>query len=185
MTLDHNDDQIIEGLLSDLDDHDADQLRSILLGLRSLAHEPAPTPSAELAALLSGTVTALNSRRRSSHRGVIFSLALVGAMGIGAGTAAAVSPGFRAGAAQVISGIVNGLSVGPKPVVHPVPRPSATPTHPADGLGKSHATQHPTPSPTLPPQAHGGSGNSSHSRSTNHPTPPTAPPRNPHAPTKP
>jgi hypothetical protein len=185
MTLDRNDDQIIDDLLTDFEGHDVEQLRSALLGLRAMTREPAPTPSAELAALLGGTVTALPARRRSGHHGVIFTLALVGALGVGAGTAAAVSPDFRSGAAQVISGIVSGLSLGSKPVVHPAPHPSATPTHVSGDSGQRHSTPHPTSSPTSPEQAHGGSGNSSHTRSKTHPTHPTAPPRNPHAPSKP
>jgi hypothetical protein len=160
MTLDRNDSRIVDDLLSDFDEHETAQLRSVLLDLRSLSQQPAPTPSPALAAILDGTVATLNSRRRRGRRGVIFSLALVGLMGVGAGTAAAVSPDFRSGTSHVITGIANGLSLGSKPTVHPGSHPSTVPSHSPGGSASTHAKLHQTPSPSVPPQANGGSGKS-------------------------
>jgi hypothetical protein len=189
MTRERNDGRIIDELLSEFDEHGTEQLRSVLLDLRSLSEESAPAPSAELAALLDGNVATPRRRRRRVHRGAVFSLALVGLMGTGVGAAAALSPDFRAGTAHIVTGIVNGLSHGGGPSAQPAPRASVVPTHPSDGSVNGHPTPHPTPSPSLPPQAHGGPGKPSslptNSEATDHPTPPATPPRSTNAPSKP
>jgi hypothetical protein len=194
MTRDRDDGPIIDELLSEFDAHDTEQLRSMLLDLRSLSQEPAPTPSADLAALLEGGIATLHPRRRRCRRrGVIFSLALVGLMGTGAGAAAALSPDFRAGTAHIVTGIVNGLSHAAEPAAQPAPRASVVPTHSSGGSANSRSTSkptsHPTPSRSLPPQAHGGSAKPSdspaNSEATDHPTPPVTLPRSTHAPSKP
>lgn len=171
-----NPDDNIRDLLSGLADADADAVRPLLVSLQSLSHDAAPTPSAALAAVLEGNASRQVARRRHVHRRTLFfSLALIGLLGAGAGTAAAVSPEFRSGAAHAIGRILDAIPFVPHPVAHPVPsgppRVVHTPRPPAHG----GATPRPARSPSGTTPAHGnGQPPSGHPlpMSTNHPGPP-------------
>ena len=169
-------DENIRDILSTLPAEDANAVRPLLLSLHSLSQDAAPAPSAELEGLLTGNAsTGVVNPRRIHRRTLVFSLALIGALGAGAGTAAAVSPEFRSGAAHAIDGILNAIPFGPHAVVHPAP--SGPPTlvqtsgPPAEGSGASHRT----PLPGAPTSSHGnGKPSSGHAtpKSTSHPSPP-------------
>ena len=172
----------VRELLSELSETDAARLGPIVLSLQSLAYGEVPAPSAELAAALEARrSTPTTPTRRLRRRGLVLSLALIGALVAGTGTAFAVNPQFRSGAAHAINGIINAIPFGHPVVVHPAPiaSPSAVPV--PERPEKGHSTAHPTPSPDAPAQSNGnGKSSSGHAnpRSTDHPTPPAAPPVN-------
>jgi hypothetical protein len=176
----------IRELLAELDTAEAETLLPVLLSLRSMANHEAPTPSPQLAALLEGNGaprTAFPGRPR--HRGLVFSLALIGALVAGTGTAAAVSPDFRVSAAHAIAGIINAIPFGHPAAPNPSSSAPPTSTHKPASPGKSGGTRHPTPAPGDPTHTHGnGNGNSpadhANPRSTNHPTSPASPPAKGH-----
>lgn len=163
-------------LLSSLAEDDT--VRPLLVSLRSLSHDTAPALSPELAAMLEANASATVDRARWSHRRtVIFSLALIAALGTGAGAAAAaVSPEFRSGAVHAIGSLLNANPFVPHTVENSVPpsRPPApmrTPGSPAPGGGITH----PAPAPSgQPPERGNGTSRTDKPtpRSTNHPTPP-------------
>ncbi|TAL42130.1 MAG: hypothetical protein EPN91_09115 [Salinibacterium sp.] len=167
----------VDDLFSDIDESTVDAVTPLLLELRRLADGPVPTPSAELAALLAKNVTSLESRRsrrqsRHPFRGhpTITALVAVGVLAVGVGTAAAVSPEFRSGTTDVITGVLNGTPANQHSSGHtgqsgPDSQGNSG-GNSSDAPGRSHS-----PSPTH--SAHPGKGNgSTHSRATNHPTPP-------------
>ena len=174
----------IRDLLSELTEAEADAVRPLLLSLQSMSQESAPPPSPELAALLGANGSAQTvSPARARHRGWVFSLALIGALVAGTGTAFAVSPQFRSGAAHAIDGIVNTLPFAHHPVLYPTPSETPmvvhTPSQPAKGGG----TSQPTPAPGVGNQSNGnGESSSGHGNphSTSHPTPPASPPADGH-----
>ena len=162
-------------LLSELAEDDAEALRPLLLSLHSMSVQSAPVPSPELAAILERNARAEDvPPLRLRRRRLVFLLALTGALIAGAGTAAAVSPEFRSGAAQAFAGIVNAVPFGHSGVVRPSPSRSPvvvhTPAAPANGRG----TSHPIPSPRISTHPNGEGKPSSgqvNPKSTGHPTP--------------
>ncbi|MCU1585454.1 MAG: hypothetical protein JWM49_2010 [Microbacteriaceae bacterium] len=166
MTAGHDDDRIVTDLLTAIEG-DGDTLRPVLLELRSFANGPVPVPSPELAELMDSTVVSLATRRRTRRRAVIFSVAVVTAMGVGTtAAAAAVSPEFRATTQRVITGIVSGLTPpGDTSPVDPAstPNPSNV-TVPAKST-TTHPTPHPAPTDSLAPQPSPKPNRSSHGQS--------------------
>ena len=166
-------------LLSELAEDDAEALRPLLLSLHSMSVQSAPVPSPELAAILEKNARAADvAPLRLRGRRVVFLLTLIGALIAGTGTAAAVSPEFRSGAAQAFAGIVNAVPFGHSGVVRPSPSRSPvvvhTPAAPANGRG----TSHPTPLPGVSTHLYGeGKPSSGHvnPKSTGHPAPPADP----------
>jgi hypothetical protein len=161
MTAGHDDERIVTDLLTGIEG-DGDTLRPLLLELRSFANGPVPAPSPELAELMDSTVVSLATRRRAHHRAVIFSLAVVTAMGVGTtAAAAAVSPEFRATTQHLITGIVDGLTPGGASSVKPAstPNPSNV-TGPAKST-TTHQTPHPAPKASPSPQSTPGPNGSS------------------------
>ncbi len=181
----------VRELLAELDAAHAETVRPLLLSLQAMAYDETPQPSPELAALLKANGASRTvAPPRTRHRGLVFSLALIGALAAGTGTAAAVSPDFRVGAAHAIAGIINAIPFGHSTAPSPLPTAPPTSTHKPVSPGKSGSTTHPTPAPGDPTHSNGnGNGKSSsdhaNPRSTNHPTPPTAPPANGHGKGKP
>jgi len=138
----------------------AAELRNALLSIRSLTHLPAPTPSAELAAHFAAatasaasTATAatgtgnplasLSAHRRNRRRSAtIIALSVAATIGLGTSAAAAVSPEFRAGAAQVLETIASTIVstvTGNPPATEdtpgaPVPSDPASNTPADDGV---------------------------------------------------
>ena len=169
----------IRDLLSELAEADAEALRPLLLSLHSMSLQPAPVPSPELAALLERNARAEDvAPLRLRGRRMVFSLALIGALIAGTGTAAAVSPEFRSDAAQAFTGMINAIPFGHFGVVRPAPSRSPvvvhTPAVPANGRGASH----PAPSPGVSTHLNGeGKPSSGHvtPKSTGHPAPPADP----------
>ncbi|MDQ1545898.1 MAG: hypothetical protein QOH69_802 [Actinomycetota bacterium] len=182
MRADREANEQIRELLAGLDAAHAETVRPLLLSLQSMADGEAPAPSPELAALLKAngapsTVTTARPR----HRGLVFSLALIGALAAGTGTAAAVSPDFRLGAAHAIAGIIHAIPFGHPTDPNPLQSEPPTSTHKPASPGRGGGTTHPTPAPGDPTNSNGnGNGKSSsdhaNPKSTNHPTPPTSPP---------
>ncbi|MFI2566574.1 hypothetical protein [Paenarthrobacter sp. NPDC018779] len=86
---------LVDELLLDADlDGDSD-LRTALLSMGSYASLPAPTPNAELAAMLAGPHDELSKRRwKRKHRAAVVSVAVAAAMGLGVSGVAAASSGF-------------------------------------------------------------------------------------------
>ncbi|MFK0002860.1 hypothetical protein [Paenarthrobacter sp. NPDC090522] len=86
---------LVDELLLDADlDGDSD-LRTTLLSVGSYASLPAPTPNAELAAMLAGPHDELSKRRwKRKHRAAVVSVAVAAAMGLGVSGVAAASSGF-------------------------------------------------------------------------------------------
>jgi hypothetical protein len=191
MTAEHEANEQVRELLAGLDAAHAERVRPLLLSLQSMADGEAPGPSPELAALLEANgparpVTPAGPR----HRGLVFSLSLIGALAAGTGTAAAVSPDFRVGAAHAIAGIINAIPFGHPTTPSPLPSAPPTSTHKPASPGKSDGTTHPMPAPGDPSHSNrNGNGKSSsdnaNPRSTNHPTPPATPPANGRAGSKP
>ena len=173
-------------LLAELDTADAETLLPVLLSLRSMADHEVPPPSPQLAAMLEANGAPRTAfPRRPRHRALVFSLALIGALVAGTGTAAAVSPDFRRDAARAIAGIINAIPFGHPTVANPLPSAPPTSTHKPASPGKSGGRTHPTPAPSDPTHSNeNGNGNSSsdhaNPKSTDHPTPPASPPGKSH-----
>lgn len=169
----------IRDLLSELAEDDAEALRPLLLSLHSMSVQSAPVPSPELAVILERNARAADvAPLRLRGRRVVFLLTLIGALIAGTGTAAAVSPEFRSGAAQAFTGIINavpfGHSGGVRPASSRPPGVVHTPAVPANGRG----TSHPTPSPGISIHPNGEVKPSSgqvNPKSTGHPAPPADP----------
>ena len=183
MRADREANEQVRELLAGLDAAHAETVRPLLLSLQSMADGEAPAPSPELAALLKVNSTVTPARPR--HRGLLFSLALIGALAVGTGTAVAVSPDFRVGAAHAIAGIIQAIPFGHLTAPNPLQSEPPTSTHKPASPGKSGGAKHPTPAPSDPTQSNGngnGNGNGKSSsdhanpKSTNHPTPPESPP---------
>jgi hypothetical protein len=111
------------------------ELGIVLKQIRDLATSPAPTPSAELAALLVDGLppTPPTTRRVSRRYRAFLGTFLVAVMGVTAVGAAVADDSFRHGAQLAISNLINTLSPvhPPAPVpTQPVgyPRPSTEPT---------------------------------------------------------
>lgn len=86
---------IAEELLLDADAADSADVRRALLSLGSFANLAAPTPGAELSAMLSGPHDEVSNRRwRRKHRTAVVGVAVVAAMGLGVSGVAAASSGF-------------------------------------------------------------------------------------------
>jgi hypothetical protein len=169
----------IRELLSELSPADAESVGPVLRSLQSMAHGVVPEPSRELAALIEANGSQERaSHRRIRHRGVVFSLALIGALAAGAGTAAAVSPEFRTAAANAIAGIVNATPFGNHAGVPSTPSSPALPTRSPGTAAKTGATSHPTPTPSDSGHSKGGGKSPGHAnpKSTSHPTPHSSPP---------
>jgi hypothetical protein len=143
-----------EGLAGDV------ALAAVLLDVRGLAQNVAPAMSAELLAALSAAqavdaaaeshdavVVSLDSRRGNKRRALIIGAAVIAAMGLGAGAAAASSEGFRQAAQQTFSGVVDVLNPGR--VVPPAPQLPA----PVETGGVDPSGQTPVPSSTGSPTA--------------------------------
>jgi hypothetical protein len=168
----------VRALLAGLDVARAETVRPLLLSLQSMADGEAPAPSPELAALLKADeASGTTAPARPRHRGLVFSLALIGALTAGTGTAVAVSPDFRSGAAHAIAGLINAIPFGHPAAPSQLPSAPPTSTHKPVSPGKSGGTTHPTPAPSDPAHSNGnGNGKSSsdhpNPKSTNHPTPP-------------
>ncbi len=132
---------IVDELLLDADaviatDADADAtsgVRQALLSLSSFANLAAPTPSAELSAMLAGPHDEVSKRRwRHKHRTAVVSVAVVAAMGLGVSGVAAASSGFTRNPSFVDELLGN---VRPQPVaaapVFPIPDAPRVSTEPA------------------------------------------------------
>ena len=186
MRADREANEQVRELLAGLDVAHAETARPLLLSIQAMADGEAPAPSPELAALLKGNGASRTvAPARPRHRGLVFSLALIGALAAGTGTAAAVSPDFRLGAAHAIAGIINAIPFGHPGVPSPLPPAPPTSTHKPASPGKGGGTTHPTAAPSDPTHSNGkGSGkpSSDHAnpKSTNHPTPPASPPGKSH-----
>ncbi|HEY2643975.1 MAG TPA: hypothetical protein VGI56_09505 [Galbitalea sp.] len=173
----------VRELLSELTEKDAEAVRPLLISLQSMAEGTAPAPSPRLAAALDANESSKSrAHRRLPHRGTIFVLALIGALAAGAGTAAAVSPEFRAGAAHAVAGILGATPYADHAAPHSTP--SAPPTsHHSPGAPRSVLpTSHPTPSPSGSTHSNGEGKSAGHAspKSTEHPVPPATPPANGH-----
>ncbi|WP_284975627.1 hypothetical protein [Arthrobacter sp. efr-133-TYG-104] len=87
--------EIIDELLVDAGFPDGCEMRQTLFSLGSLASLPTPAPRPELASMLAGTTDELAKRRwRPKHRTAVVGVAVIAAMGLGAGGVAAASSGF-------------------------------------------------------------------------------------------
>ena len=173
----------VRELLSELSAADAAAVRPLLLSLQAMSEGDAPAPSPALAAAFKAhQPSEVPAPRRIRHRGFVFSVALIGALAAGAGTAAAVSPEFRTGAARVFVGIVGAIPFGHPSVAHSVPSAPSTSRHAPGAPAKGNGTSHPTPGASDPTH---GNGNSSPGhvkpKSTAHPVPPAAPPGKGHS----
>jgi hypothetical protein len=186
MSADREANEQVRELLAGLDEAHAETIRPLLLSLQSMAIGEPPVPSPELAALLEADGAPRTvAQARPRHRGLVFSLALIGALVAGTGTAAAVSPDFRLGAAHAIAGVINAIPFGNPTAPNPQLSAPPTSTHKPASPGKSGGTTHPTPTPSDPTHSTGnGNGKSSsdhaNSKSTDHPTPPATPPGKSH-----
>jgi hypothetical protein len=86
---------IVDELMLDADAADSSDVRLALLAMGSLANLAAPTPGAELSAMLAGPHDEVSKRRwRHKHRTAVVSVAVVAAMGLGVSGVAAASSGF-------------------------------------------------------------------------------------------
>ena len=99
-------------------------VRQALLSLGSFANLAAPTPGAELSAMLAGPHDEVSKRRwRHKHRTAVVSVAVVAAMGLGVSGVAAASSGFTRNPSFIDELLGN---VRPQPVAAPVlPIPDA------------------------------------------------------------
>ncbi|MBT1003433.1 hypothetical protein KIH31_12545 [Paenarthrobacter sp. DKR-5] len=155
MTPDQNretDERILEMLHeSDLEDDAA--LAASLRDLRALGQQEAPEPSAELAALLTPGVSSLERKRWSRrHRTAVVSVAVVGAMGLGAGAVAAANPDFRDSVSKTVSVLLRPSAEQSQPPAVKAPashEPSAIPAVPGTG------SQLPVPAPTATAESRG------------------------------
>ncbi|WP_349897103.1 hypothetical protein [Parafrigoribacterium soli] len=119
------DEQVVDELLAEVDPAGAEELRPLLLELRSITGRGVPIPSAELAAVLHQNVAPLRPRRRGTRRALVVTLAVVTTMGLGVGTAAAAIPEFRTAAQDAITGLFTSITRG-----HPAPASPAKPLAP-------------------------------------------------------
>lgn len=86
---------MVDELLLDADAADSSDLRLALLSMGSFANLAAPTPGAELSAMLAGPHDEVSKRRwRHKHRTAVVGVAVVAAMGLGISGVAASSSGF-------------------------------------------------------------------------------------------
>jgi hypothetical protein len=148
--------QLVDQLLAEAGLDDANDLRPLLLELRSLGAGAPPVPSAELAALMTAGPVDLSARRRMRHRRLIVAaIAVAASVGVGA-SAAAASPEFRHTAQQAITFVLHSLAPG---MIHApgsprIPAPAGTRAPATPGVpsgGAKHTSSVPpsaTPSPT-------------------------------------
>ena len=184
MNADHDASENVRDLLSGLTDTEAAAIRPLLLSLQSMAQGEIPAPSPELVAALEANGSAeVASPRRPRHRTIVFSLSLIGALAAGAGTATAVSPEFRSGAAHAFAGIINAIPFGNHTVLHSTPSAPPPSVHSPGAPAKIGSTTLPTPSPGGQGHSNGEVNSSDHAspKSTDHPTPPAAPPAKGHS----
>ncbi|MBT2584911.1 hypothetical protein [Arthrobacter sp. ISL-95] len=86
---------IVDELLLDADAADSPDVRRALLSMGSFANLAAPTPGAELSAMMAGPHDEVSKRRwRHKHRTAVISVVVVAAMGLGVSGVAAASSGF-------------------------------------------------------------------------------------------
>ncbi len=138
----------VDELLLDADAADSSDVRLALLSMGSFANLAAPTPGAELSAMLAGPHDEVSKRRwRHKHRTAVIGVAVVAAMGLGVSGVAASSDGFtrnpsfvdellgnvrpQAAAAAPVLPIPDAPRVITEPA--PVVDPAAIPTIPAAG----------------------------------------------------
>ncbi|WP_024819408.1 hypothetical protein [Arthrobacter sp. 31Y] len=139
---------MVDELLLDADAADSSDVRLALLSMGSFANLAAPTPGAELSAMLAGPHDEVSKRRwRHKHRTAVIGVAVVAAMGLGVSGVAASSSGFTrnpsfidellgnvrpqpAAAAPVLP-----IPDAPRVITEPAPvtDPAAIPTIPAAG----------------------------------------------------
>jgi hypothetical protein len=138
-------------LLQDVEADARPAVGEFLLALRDTVPTQPITPSAELARLMQSEPRPIAPLRHLRTPLVV--LAVLVAAGTGVGAAAAASPEFRAGAAQVFSGLVGGSAPsGARPVPQTPPALATSGPHPT-------ATPVPTPTPQVPGRSqHGGEG---------------------------
>lgn len=147
-------------ILDDLPEPLRHDLKPTISMLASLTPDQAPPMSLRLQ-------TALGAPVRRTHKRLVFTLALIGCLSAGTGTAAAVSPDFRAGAVHAINGVLHSIPLLPHPGSSHASNPNGTGPAPRRGPGdRITPTSHPVPpspqaSHTKPPQ----------DKSTNHPEP--------------
>ncbi|VXC25624.1 conserved hypothetical protein [Arthrobacter sp. 9V] len=115
---------IVDELLLDADATDSPDVRRALLSMGSFANLAAPTPGAELSAMLAGPHDEVSKRRwRHKHRTAVVSVAVVAAMGLGVSGVAAASSGFTRNPSFMDELLGN---VRPQPAAAPVlPIPDA------------------------------------------------------------
>lgn len=147
------DEQVVQRLLLEFGVAAGTGLEDVLHQIRALESVPAPTPSGELAALLHLGVDELTGRRWARrHRAGLITLAVVGALSLGASAAAASSPQFREIAQDTVVNLINHYTpfhVDPpqppaggekSPLVAPSKKPSNKPSNkpsPSTGQGQS------------------------------------------------
>lgn len=122
-----HDEHVVDSVLAEAGGHQPDALREALLELRGFAHGPALSPYG--VERRRRPAIDLAGPRRFRRKAGLASLAVVAAMGLGAGAAAAVSPDFRSSAQQTVAGLI-GTFAGPVVPAAPafaVSTPSAPP----------------------------------------------------------
>lgn len=158
MTTGHtpHDEQIIEDLLRETNNDDAQDLKAALRDLHRFAEGPAVLPSAGLAALMGTGPASLAARRERKRRHTaLTALAVAACMGIGTAAVAATDPGFRGNAEQVITSVVEAVTQGHPGDQGNQGRPEEPATGPAHDPGSPQGTVR---VPDLPAPAQGTPG---------------------------
>ena len=102
------DEDIIDAILHESELEENLDLRAALLGLRAEATNELPAPSPEILAHFTANVTAISSRPR--RKAALITGSVIVIMGLGVGSAAAISPEFRQATTGVVDVIVEKLS---------------------------------------------------------------------------
>lgn len=158
------DQRIVDAVLAEEGLADEAALAAVLLQVRAQAAQAAPAMSPELLAALAASpaiesppgslnasVVSLERHRGRKRRALIASAAVLAAMGLGVGAAAASSEGFRQVAQNTFSGLVGVLNPGRQAAPEPqLPAPVTT-----DGEGHT-GDDAPTPKSTPTPTNVGG-----------------------------
>jgi hypothetical protein len=184
------DEAIVDAVLGE--NNASPALRATLLDLRSLARQPAPTPSPELLAAMSPTVTVLSTRRARTILAV--GIGSIIAITAGVGSAAAANPEFREAIETTVTKLVETVSGGSEndgriqqgdstetgssgsstdDTSSPAqPTPTPTPAPPGADNFPSHSNTHaPDTHPGKGTPGGGSShGNSNNGKSGSHPT---------------
>ncbi|RNE67353.1 hypothetical protein [Cryobacterium tepidiphilum] len=136
-----HDEHVVDTVLSEAGGTQSDGLRNALLELRGFAH--APALSSELHARETAPAIDLGRARRARRRVGLTSLAVVAAMGLGVGAAAAASPDFRDSAQETVAGLISSLAAAPSaPAETELPEPTAAPTAPPVAPAAPPAPEH-------------------------------------------